>query len=114
MWNELTFLWNELTILWNDLSIDWNDLTWNDVNDLTMGRNDRLPSCPCRLPMNKLKSLVQKTRKVTLFVWKSIRKNTSLSSEIHCYVKSTKGLHLNRYRSNCNSVGFLLKGQLQN
>ena len=26
MWNELTFL--------------WNDLTWND---LTMGRNDRIP-----------------------------------------------------------------------
>ena len=39
---------------------------------------------PSRLPMNKLKSLLQKTRKVTLFVWKSIRKNTPLSSEIHC------------------------------
>ena len=39
-------MWNELTILWNDLTIDWNDLmTWNDVNDLTMERNDRLPSC---------------------------------------------------------------------
>ena len=49
---------------------------------------------PSRLPMNKLKSLLQKTRKVTLFVWKSIRKNTPLSSEIYCYVKSTKGLHL--------------------
>ena len=46
MWNELTFLWNELTVLWNDLTIDWNDLTWNDGNDLTMERNDRLPSCP--------------------------------------------------------------------
>ena len=43
----LTFhMWNELTILWNDLTIGWNDLTWNDVNDLTMGRNDWLPSCP--------------------------------------------------------------------
>ena len=69
---------------------------------------------PSRLSMNKLKSLLQKTRKVTLFVWKSIRKNTPLSSEIHCYVKSRKGLHLNRYRSNSNSVRFLLKGQLQN
>ena len=67
-----------------------------------------------RLPMNKLKSLLQKTRKVTLFVWKSIRKNTPLSSEIHCYVKNGKGLHLNKYRSNCNSVRFLLKGQIQN
>ena len=69
---------------------------------------------PSRLPMNKLKSLLQKTRKVTLFVGKSIRKNTPLSSEIHCYVRNTEGLHLNRYRSNCNSVKFLLKGQLQN
>ena len=52
---------------------------------------------PSRLPMNKLKSLLQKTRKVTFFVWKSIRKNTPLSSEIHCYVK----------RTNCNSARFL-------
>ena len=37
VWYELTFLWNELTILWNDLD-------WNDVNDLTMELNDRLPS----------------------------------------------------------------------
>ena len=94
MWNELTFLWNELTIL-------WNDLTWNDVNEMTGYRH-----APSRLPMNKLKSLLQKTRKVTLFVWKSIRKNTPLSSEIHCYVKNRKGSHLNRYRSNCNSVRF--------
>ena len=94
MWNELTFLWNELTILWNDLTIDWNNLTWNVVNDLTGYRH-----APSRLPMNKLKSLFQKTRKVTLFVGKSIRKNTPLSSEIHWYVKNRKGLHLNRYRS---------------
>ena len=95
--------------MWNELTILWNDLTWNDVNEITGYRH-----APSRLPMNKLKSLLQKTRKVTLFVWKSIRKNTPLSSEIHCYVKSRKGLHLNRYRSNCSSVRFLLKGQLQN
>ena len=69
---------------------------------------------PSRLPTNKLKSLLQKTGKVTLSASKSIRKNTSLSSEIHFYVKNRKDLHLNRYRSNCNSVRFLLKGQLQN
>ena len=56
MWNELTFLWNELTIL-------WNDLTWNDVNEMTGYRH-----APSTLPMNELKSLLQKTRKVTLFV----------------------------------------------
>ena len=95
-------------------AIDWHSLTWND---LTMERNDEMTGyrhAPSRLPMNKLKSLLQKTRKVTLSVWKSIRENTPLSSEIHCYVKNRKGLHLNRYRSNCNSVRFLLKGQLQN
>ena len=61
---------NELTILWKDL---------------TMERNDRLPSrhAPSRLQMKKLKSLLQKTRKVTLFLWKSIRKNTPLSSELY-------------------------------
>ena len=69
---------------------------------------------PSRLPTNKLKSLLQKTRIVTLFVWKNIRKNTPLSSEIHFYVKNRKGLHLNRHRSNCNSGRFLLQGQLQN
>ena len=35
-------MWNELTFLWNDLTVDWNDLTWND---LTMERNDRIPTC---------------------------------------------------------------------
>ena len=69
---------------------------------------------PSRLPMKTLISLLQKTRKVRAFVWKSIRKNTPLSSKIHCYVKNRNGLDLNRYRSNCNSVRFLLKGQLQN
>ena len=43
--------------------------------------------------MKKIKSLLQKTRKVRVFVWKGIRKNTPLSSEIHCYVKNRKGLH---------------------
>ena len=95
--------------MWNELTILWNDLTWNDVNEMTVYRH-----APSRLPMNKLKSLLQKTRKVTLFVGKSIQKNTPLWSEIHCYVKNREGLHLNRYRSNCNSVRFLLKGQLQN
>ena len=58
MWNELTFLWNELTILWNDLTIDWNDLTWTDVNDLTMERNDRLPSCPQQTTNEQIKTFV--------------------------------------------------------
>ena len=42
--------------------------------------------------MKKLKSLLQKTRKVRVFVWKGIRKNTPLSSKIHYYVKNS--LHL--------------------
>ena len=59
--------------------------------------------------MRKLKSLLKKTRKVRLFVWKGILKNTPLSSKIHCYVKNRNGLYLNRYRSNCKSVGSLLR-----
>ena len=64
---------------------------------------------PSRLPMKTLISLLQKTRKVRAFVWKSIWKNTPLSSKIHCYVKNRNGLYLNRYRSNCKSVRFLLR-----
>ena len=44
-----------------------------------------------------------------LFVWKGILKNTPLSSKIHCYVNNRNGLYLNRYRSNCKSVGSLLR-----
>ena len=59
--------------------------------------------------MRKLKSLLKKTRIVRLFVWKGILKNTPLSSKIHCYVKNRNGLYLNRHRSNCKSVRFLLR-----
>ena len=59
--------------------------------------------------MKKLKSLFKKTRKVRLFVWTKILKNTPLSSKIHCYVKNRNALYLNRYRSNCKSVRFLLR-----
>ena len=62
-----------------------------------------------RLPMKKLKSLLKRTRKVKLIVWKGILKNTPLSSKIHRYVKNRNGLYLHRYRSNCNSVRFLLE-----
>ena len=81
--------------------------TYNSIGLNQVSHFSQRSHAPSRLPMNKLKSLLQKTRKVTLFVWKSIRKNTPLSSEIHCYVKNRKGLHLNRYRSNCDSVRFL-------
>ena len=64
---------------------------------------------PSRLPMKKLKSLLKKTRKVRLFVWKGILKNTPLSSKTHCYLKNRNDLYLNRYGSNCKSVRFLLR-----
>ena len=92
-----------------------NNRTYNSVGLNKVSHFSRRDRAPSRLPIKKkLKSLLQKTQKVTLFVWKGIRKNTPLSSKIHCYVKNRKGLHLNRYRSNCNSVRFLIKGQLQN
>ena len=89
--------------------------TYNSVGlNIKVSQFSRRGRAPSRLPMKKLKSLLQKTRKVRVFVWKGIRKNTPLPSKIHCYVKNTNGLDLNRYRSNCNTVRFLLKGQLQN
>ena len=62
-----------------------------------------------RAPSRQLKSLLKKTRRVKLFVWKGILKNTPLSSKIHCYVKNRNGLCLKRYRSKCKSVRFLLR-----
>ena len=64
-----------------------------------------------RLPMKKLKSLLKKTQKLRLFVWKGILKNTPLSFRIHCYVKNRNDLHLNRNRSNCKSVRSLLRAK---
>ena len=88
--------------------------TYNFVGLNKVSHFFRRGRAPSRLPMNKLKSLLQKTGKVRNPLWKCIRKNTLSSSKVHCYVKNTNGLDLNRYRSNCNSVRFLLKGQLQN
>ena len=82
----------------------YNPVGFNKVSHFS--RRGRAPS---RQPMKKLKYLLQKTRKVRLFVWKGILKNTPLSSKIHCYVKNRNGLYLNRYRGNCKSVTFLLR-----
>ena len=83
--------------------------TYNPVGLNKVNHFSRRGRAPSRLPMKKLKSLLKKTRKVRLFVWKGILKNTPLSSKIHCYVKNRNGLYLNRYRSNCKSVRFLLR-----
>ena len=83
--------------------------TYNPVGLNKVSHFSRRSRAPSRLPMKKLKSLFKKTRIVRLFVWKIILKNTPLSSKIHCYVKDRNGLYLNRYRSNCKSVRFLLR-----
>ena len=90
------------------------DRTYNFVGFNKVRNFSRRGRANSRLPMKKIKSLLQKTRRVRVLVWKGVRKNTPSSSKIHCYVKNTNGLDLNRYRSNCNTVRFLLKGQLQN
>ena len=81
---------------------------YNPVGLNKVSHFSRRGRAPNRLPMKKLKSLSKKTRKVKLFVWNGILKNTPLSSKIHCYVKNRNGLYLNRYRSNYKSVRFLL------
>ena len=72
-------MWNELTILWNDLTIDWND-----VNDLTMERNDRLPSRTWQTTDEQIKIFVTEntendtfckeeySEKYTIVVWNSL------------------------------------------
>ena len=42
---------------------------------------------PSRLPVKKLRRLLHKKRKVRVFLWKSIRKNTPLPSKIYSYLK---------------------------
>ena len=83
MWNELTFLWNELTILWNDLTIDWNDLTWNDVNDLTMEQNDRLPSCPQQTTNEQIKIFVTENTESDTFCMEEYSEKYTM----HCRLK---------------------------
>ena len=43
-----------------------------------VGHFSRSSRAPSRLPMNKLKSLLKKTRKVRLFVWKGILKKYTI------------------------------------
>ena len=71
------------------------DRIYNSVDLLNRPRHfSRSGSANSRLPMKIIKAIYMlgKTRKVRVFVWNGIRKNTPLSSKIHCYVKNTKGL----------------------
>ena len=88
----------------------YNSVGLNKVSHFS--RRDRAPSI---LPIKKLKSLLQKTRKVRLFLYgRAFGKIHYCRLKFIVTLKIEKGLHLNRYRSNCNSVRFLRKGQLQN
>ena len=78
--------------------------TYNPVGLNKVSHFYRRGRAHSRLPMKKLTSLLKKTRKVRLSVWKEILKNTLC--KIHCHVKNRNGLYLNRYRSNCKSVRF--------
>ena len=71
MWNGLTFLWNELTISWNDLT---SVVTWNDVNDLTMERNDRLPLCPQQTTDEQIKIFGTENTESDTFCMEDFRK----------------------------------------
>ena len=62
----------------------WDELTWNDVNDLTMERNDRLPSCPQQTTDEQIKIFVTEntesdtfcveeySEKYTIVVWNTL------------------------------------------
>ena len=49
--------------------------TYNSVGLNRVSHFSRRGRSPSRLPMKKLKSLLQKTQKVRIFVWKGIRNN---------------------------------------
>ena len=49
--------------------------TYNSVGLNRVSHFSRRGRSPGRLPMKKLKSLLQKTQKVRIFVWKGIRNN---------------------------------------
>ena len=70
--------------------------TYSSVDLNKVSHFSRRGRAPSRLPVKKLKSLLQKTQKVRVFVWKGIWKNTQLLSKIHCYVNNPNGLDLNR------------------
>ena len=57
----------------------YNPVGLNKVSHFS--RRGRAPTYCSRLAMKKLKSLLKKTRKVRLFVWKRILKNTLLPSK---------------------------------
>ena len=66
------------------------DRTYNFVGFNKVRNFSRSGRANSRLPMKKIKSLLQKTRKVRVFALKGIRKNTPLSSKIHCYKQVQK------------------------
>ena len=80
-------MWNELTFLWNDLTTDWNDLTWND---LTMERNDRIPSKTCYYKPRPICLRLLTTVKPNIFERKgpSLGKHTIVVWVFHCYESS--------------------------
>ena len=74
--------------------------TYNSVDLNKVSHFSRPGRAPRRLSMKNFKnSLSQKTRKVRVFEWKGIRKNTQSSSKFHCCLKNTNGLVLHRCRS---------------
>ena len=89
--------------------------TYNSVGLNKVSHFSRRHRAPSRPPIKKLESLLQKTRKVRLFLYgRAFGKIHYCRLKFIVTLKIEKGLHLNRYRSNCNSVRFLRKGQLQN
>ena len=73
-------MWNELTILWNDL---------------TMERNDRLPSCTQQTTDEQIKIFVTENTESDTFCMEEYSEKYTIASEIHCNVINRKGLHLN-------------------
>ena len=85
------------------------DRTYNPVGLNKVSHFSRRGRARSRLPMKKLKSLLKKTRKARLFVWKEILKIHHCRLKfIATLLKNRNCLYLHRYRGKCKSVRFLL------
>ena len=83
--------------------------TYNPVGLNKVSHFSRRGRARSRLPMKKLKSLLKKTRKARLFVWKEVLKIHHCRLKfIATLLKNRNCLYLHRYRGKCKSVRFLL------
>ena len=96
---------NDLTVhVYNDIQVTINITentrsryskyvyyNYRHVKLRTHGRVFKHDRAPSRIPVQTLKSLKNKSRKLRQFVYKVVRLNIPKSSKVHSYIKCSKG-----------------------